>query len=378
MTRILTRIRFAAVIPALAFGMAVSLAHAQAKGEPIIIGQSAALTGAYEDLGKEFKRGAEAQFEAINQAGGVNGRPVSLTSLDDGGDGAKAKANTQKLIADGALALFGYTDTLTAQAALPLLADAKLAFIAPVSGADILREPVNRQVFNVRASFRDEAEEMIGQLTKRGINKIAVFYQNDVHGRAGLAAVETALQKRKLQIFLVATIDRNAPKIPTAIDSLSKSHAEAVVMIASPSASAAFIRGMKKAGSTMQFFNFSTVNANALARELGDEGRGVQIAQVVPFPYSDSTPLGREYLKRIGGTEKASFASFEGYIAARVLVEGLKKAGKKLSRESLVDALGGMAVIDLSGHRLGYTATDHGGSKLVELTIISGPNTFRR
>ena len=149
-------------------------------------------------------------------------------------------------------------------------------------------------------------------------------------------------------------------------------------MIASPVASAAFIRGMKKAGSTIQFCNFSTVNANALARELGDEGRGVQIAQVVPFPYSESTPLGREYLKRIGGAEKASFASFEGYIAARVLVEGLKKAGKKLSRESLVDALGGMATLDLSGYRLAYSATDHGGSKLVELTIISGTNTFRR
>ena len=378
MSRILARVRFAGLIHALLLGLAVGLAQAQSKGEPIVIGQSAALTGTYEDLGKEFKRGAEAQFEAVNQAGGINGRPITLTSLDDGGDGAKAKANTQKLIADGVLALFGYTDTLTAQAVLPLLPDAKLAFIAPVSGADILREPVNRQVFNIRASFRDEAEEMIGQLTKRGISKIAVFYQNDVHGRAGLAAVEAALQKRKLNIFLVATIDRNAPKIPTAVDSLSKSAAEAVVMIASPAASAAFIRGMKKAGSNMQFFNFSTVNANALARGLGDEGRGVQITQVVPFPYSDSTPLGREYLKRIGGTENASFASFEGYIAARVLVEGLKKAGKKLSRESLVDALGALTAIDLSGHKLAYSATDHGGSKLVELTIISGPNTFRR
>ena len=127
----------------------------------------------------------------------------------------------------------------------------------------------------------------------------------------------------------------------------------------------------------MQFWNFSTVDANVLARELGEEGKGVQIATVVPFPYSDSTPLGREYLKRIGGLGKASFSSFEGFIAARVLVEGMRKAGKKLSRESLVDALGAMSAIDLGGHRLGYTAIDHGGTKLVELTIITGANTFR-
>ncbi len=364
-------------IAALAFAASLS-AYAQAPANTIVIGQSASLTGPYEDQGKEMKRGAEALFEAVNQAGGVNGRPISLVSIDDAGDAAKAKANTQKLIADGALALFGYTDTVTAKAAMPLLTEGKLAFLGASTGADDLRDPVNKQIFSVRASFRDEAEEMIGQLAKRGISRIAVFYENDVHGRAGLAAVEASLQKRNLRIFLVATVDRNAPKIPSAVDNLSKSTAEAVIMIAPPATSAAFVRGMKKAGSMAQFWNFSTVGANALSRELGDEGRGVQITQVVPYPYSDSTPLGREYLKRIGGPEKASFASFEGYIAARVLVEGLKKAGKKLSRESLVDALGSLSAVDLSGHRIAYTPTDHGGSKLVELTIISGANTFRR
>ncbi len=363
---------------ALLAAAALSLLSLQAQAQPIVIGQSAALSGPYENSGKEFKRGAEIAFEAVNQAGGVAGRQISLVSLDDGGDAGKAKANTQKLIADGALALFGYSDTITAQAAIPLLTEGKLALFGSATGADSLREPVIKQVFNVRASFRDEAEEMVSQLSKRSVTKIAVFYQNDAHGRAGLAAVEAALQKRNLRIFLVATIDRNNPKIPSAVDGLSKSAAEAVIISAPPVAAANFIKGMKKAGSATQLWNFSTVDANTLARELGDEGKGIQISQVVPFPYSDSTPLGREYLKRIGGIDKASFASFEGYIAAKVLVEGLKKAGKKVSRESLVDTLASMGPVDLSGHRIAYSATDHGGTKLVELTIISGANTFRR
>lgn len=346
--------------------------------DTILIGQSAALSGPAEQLGKEMKSGAEAYFEAVNKNGGINGRKIKLVSLDDGYEPDKAAANTKKLITETkVLALFGYVGTPTSNAALPIFTEAKVPFIGAFTGAQSLREPFNRYIFNVRASYFDETEQIVAHLVLQGITKIAVFYQNDAYGKAGLAGVERAMKKRMLEIVETGTVERNTTDVTAAVSKLAKSGASAVVMISAYRSCAAFIKAMRLAGGLQQFWNVSFVGSKALARELGEEGRGVQISQVVPFPWSDVTPVVRDYQKQIGTPDKYSFTSLEGYLAAKVLVEGLRRAGKTPTRESLVDALAGMGRTDLGGFTVTYTPTYHNGSDFIDLTIISRAGTFK-
>ena len=346
--------------------------------DTILIGQSAALSGPALELGKEMKSGAEAYFDVINKSGGINGRKIKLVSIDDGYEPEKAAANTKKLINDDkVLALFGYVGTPTSNASLPIFTEAKVPFIGAFTGAQSLREPFNRYVFNVRGSYFDETEQIVGHLVQQGIKKIAVFYQNDAYGKAGLAGVERAMKKRMLEIAVTATVERNTTDVSAAVATLSKSRTDAVIMISAYKSCAAFIKSMKLAGALQQFWNVSFVGSKALSNELGEDGRGVQISQVVPFPWSDVTPIVREYQKRIGDRELYSFTSLEGYIAAKVLVEGLKRAGKNPTRESLVDGLASMGKVDLGGFTVNYTPTNHNGSSYVDLTIIARGGTFK-
>ena len=346
--------------------------------DTILIGQSAALSGPAEQLGKEMQAGAMAYFDAVNQSGGINGRKIKLLSLDDGYEPEKAAANTKKLITeDKILALFGYVGTPTSNAALPIFTQAKVPFIGAFTGAQSLREPFNRYVFNVRASYFDETEAIVQHLVQSGAKRIAVFYQNDAYGKAGLAGVERAMKKRNLAITSLATVERNTVDVANAVQSMSKDNPTAIIMISAYKSCAAFIKAMQAANAFPQFWNVSFVGAKALAKELGEDGRGVQISQVVPFPSSDVTPLVREYQKRIGGADKYSFTSLEGYIAAKVLVEGLRRAGKNPTRESLVDGLASMGKVDLGGFTVNYSPTNHNGSSFIDLTIISGGGKFR-
>jgi len=369
--------KFAALV-ACAMTLPASQAFAQATGD-IVIGQSAALTGPADEMGKEFKAGAEAYFNVVNQAGGVNGRKIKFVSLDDAGDAEKGKANTNKLITEeNALALFGFSGEHAIKALLPIVEKAKIPFIAAASGDQNLRDPFNRYFFNIRASYMEETDRMIDQYVRRGVTKIAMFYQNDPYGRAGLAGVDKAMRERKLAIHLFGSVDRNSVNVTSAAQSIHKAGSQAVVIATSARTAAAFIKEMKKLGSSAQYFVLSAAGAKTLAQQLGDDGRGVAVSQVVPLPTSEGEPLGREYVKSIGGVANASFASLEGYIGARVLVEGLKKAGKTPTRESLVDALEKLGTIDLSGFKVKFGPGNHNGSTLVELTVIGAQGLYRR
>lgn len=367
-----TAVVLAVICTASAFAQGVS-------SDTILIGQSAALSGPAEALGKEMKAGAEAYFNAVNKAGGVNGRKIKLVSLDDGYEPDRAKANTEQLInKDGVLALFGYVGTPTSNAALPLFTKAKVPFVGAFTGAQSLRDPFNRYIFNVRASYFDETEEIVRHLTSLGVKKIAVFYQNDGYGQAGLAGVERAMKKRNLEIIGKATVERNTTDVSKAVAELAKLNAGAIIQISAYKSCAAFITAMQKAGQFPLFWNVSFVGSKALSAELGDAGRGVHISQVVPFPWANEVPVVREYQQRIGGEGDISFTSLEGYLAAKVLVEGLKKAGKNVNRESLVDALAGLGQVDLGGFNVRYSPTNHNGSTYVDLTIIGRDGKFRR
>lgn len=369
----------------LLFGSAVILGWTvwgvQAQGvtsDTVLIGQSAALSGPAQALGMEMKAGAEAYLEQINKAGGIHGRKIKLISLDDGYEPERAKANTKELIEEKKVfALFGYVGTSASNAALPLFTEAKVPFIGAFTGAQSLREPYNRYIFNVRASYFDETEAIVDHLTRLGVDRIAVFYQNDAYGQAGLTGVERAMAKRNLTIAGKATVERNTTNVTVAVQTLSKLNVQAIVMISAYKSCAAFIREMKRAKSLPLFWNVSFVGSKALASELGDDGQGTHISQVVPFPWNGGIPIVNQYQKAMGSEANYSFTSLEGYLAAKVLVEGIERAGKNLTRESFVDAMQKMGKVNFGGFTVSYTPNNHNGSSFVDLTIISKGGKFK-
>ena len=342
----------------------------------ITIGQSAAFTGPAQSLGLEMRTGIEVYLNHVNKQRGVNGRKLVLKTLDDGYEADKAAANTKKLIEEEKVfALLGYVGTPTSNAALPIFTAAKVPFVGPFTGAESLRQPVNRYIFNVRASYFQETEKIVEQLTSLGMKKIAVFYQNDAYGKAGLTGVEQAMKRRNLSIATTGTVERNTVAVADAVKNISKVEPQAVIMISAYKSCAAFIKAMKQASSNPQFMNVSFVGSKTLADELKEDGRGVGISQVVPFPWSAGTPVVKEYQKLMteAGNKEFNFSSLEGFMAAKVMVEGLKRAGKDITREKFVSAMESLKDFDIGGFRVTYAADDHSGSKFVDLTVI-GPN----
>jgi ABC-type branched-subunit amino acid transport system substrate-binding protein len=361
-------------------GLRPALAQDGVTPSRILIGQSAAFSGPASELGTEMRAGAMAYFDQINRKGGVHGRRIEVATIDDGYEPDRAAANTKKLIADGVFLLFGYVGTPTSNAAKPIFTEAQVPFVGPFTGAESLRTPVNRYIFNVRASYFAETDKIVEQLVNLGMTRIAVFYQNDAYGQAGLAGVERAVKKRNLAIAVTGTVERNTIDVATAVKAIAKTEPQAVVMVSAYKSCAAFIKEMKKAGSNPQFINVSFVGSRALANELGDTGRGVGITQVVPFPWNVGVPVVKEYqrdLTAATGKSEYSFTSLEGYIAAKVLVEGLRRAGKDLTRERFVQTMENFSY-DTGGFIVNYAPNDRTGSHFVELTVITKEGKFLR
>ena len=347
----------------------------------ILIGESAAFTGPAQALGTDMRAGALAYFEAVNAAGGVNGRRIELRSLDDGYEPERAAANTKKLIDDGVFLLFGYVGTPTSNASKPIFTAARVPFVGAFTGAESLRSPLNRYIFNVRASYYDETERIVGQLAGQTLDRIAVFYQNDDYGKAGLAGVERALQKRNLKIAATGTVERNTVDVDAAVKAIGGASPQAVVMISAYKSCAAFIKSMRAAGYNPQFMNVSFVGSKALAGEAGPAGRGVGVSQVVPFPWNLGTPIVKEYQQLFSAStkkEEYSFTTLEGFIAAKVLVEGLRRTGADLTRERFITAMESIRDLDLGGFWVTFTPASHNGSKFVELTVIGKDERYLR
>jgi branched-chain amino acid transport system substrate-binding protein len=379
----LFRRRFLAASAAF-FGLASVRATAADNGvgpKEIVIGQFAALTGPAAQLGKRMQVGIMAHFNAVNAAGGVHGRTLKLVSRDDGYEPERAIAAVKGLInEDKVFALVGSVGTPTTLAAVPAINEEKIPLIGPFTGAQGLREPFNRNIFHVRASYFDETERIVQHLTTLGISKIAVFYQNDSYGKAGLDGVTRALTKRKLQPAAIATVERNSVEVAPALETLLKASPEAIVQISAYKSCAALIKQARTKAYGGQFFNVSFVGSKALADELGPVGSGVTISQVVPFPYIGSAAVVREYQKRMAEAKEPDFdfSSLEGFLAAKILVEGLKRAGRNPTREGLVNALETLREFDLGGFIVNYSPTSHEGSRFTDLTIIGKGGKFIR
>ena len=362
--------------------LAATAAHAQSTGvtpTTIVLGQSAAFTGPAAQLGIQMNVGLKAYFDHINAQGGIAGRRIELKTRDDKYEATLCAENTRKLIEeDGVFALIGYVGTPTSAAAVPIFTAAKVPFFGPFTGAELLRDPFNRYIFNVRASYYDETERIVEQLVSTGVKNIAVFYQNDSYGQAGLKGVERAMQKRSMKIAAAGTVERNTIGVAEAVQRIGGAQPDAVVMVSAYTSITAFVREMKKAGYVGQFHNVSFVGSKALADSLGDEGHGVAISQVVPFPWSPVTPVVREYhaVLKAAGIKDYNFSSLEGYLVAKAFTEGLRRAGRDLSRERFVGALEGMTDVDLGGFTVRFGPASHNGSQYVDLTIISRSGKF--
>lgn len=349
--------------------------------KPLVLGQSAATTGPAAQLGLQMNHGARLYFDAVNAQGGVNGRPIELRLLDDGYEPERCKANTEQFISKDVFALFGYVGTPTALAALPLVNQAKLPFFGPFTGAQALREPMSHQVFHVRASYYDETALIVRQLTELGLKKIAVFRQDDSYGQAGLDGVQRALALQGLEPVAIGLVKRNTVDVAAAVAGIVAKRPDAVVQISAYKSCAAFVREARKAGYGGSFYNVSFVGTQALLDELGTEAKGVMVTQVMPHPFSTTHGLSRDYLaalQRAGGTAKPNYSSMEGYVAARVFVEGLKRAGRNPGREDLIRGLEGLERLDLGGFHIGFGPRSHVASQFVELTMLTADGRVKR
>lgn len=357
----------------------LSSAESGVTASTVLLGQSAPLTGPAAALGIEMRTGAKVYFDYVNSKGGVYGRKIELRSLDDGYEPARTVPNTKKLIdEDKVFALFGYVGTPTSVAALPVFTQAKVPFFGAFTGAEVLRDPFNPYIFNVRASYYDETEKIVEQLVSTGAKNIAVFYQNDAYGQAGLKGVQRAMAKRNLKISATGTVERNTIAVAPAVKTILAVQPDAVIMISAYTSCGEFIREMKKAGSAAQFYNVSFVGSQALADNLGKEGVGVAISQVMPFPWAPSVPVIKEYQELMlkAGQKEFTFTTVEGFIAAKIFVEGLKRAGKDLNREKFIAALETMGDVDVGGYFVSFSPKNHNGSHFVDLTIIARDGKF--
>ena len=377
----MNKLTHGAAVLALGVALSASAADPGVTSKTILIGQSAAFSGPAMELGTEMRAGAMAYFQSVNAAGGVNGRQIELRSLDDGYEPNRAAANTKQLIDDGVFLLFGYVGTPTSNASKPIFTAARVPFVGPFTGAESLRNPLNRYIFNVRASYFDETDKIVGQMTGQTLDRIAVFYQNDDYGKAGLAGVQRAMDKRGLKIIATGTVERNTVDVAAAVKEIAKVEPQAVIMISAYKSCAAFIKAMRAAGSNPQFMNVSFVGSKALAQETGPAGRGVGISQVVPFPWNFAAPVVKDYQQLLEASTKKqefSFTSLEGFLAAKVLVEGLRRAGNDLTRERFIAAMETMRDYDLGGYWVTFSPSSHNGSKFVELTVIGKDQRFLR
>jgi ABC-type branched-subunit amino acid transport system substrate-binding protein len=340
----------------------------------ILLGMSSPFSGPNGGYGAALRVGVEAALAEANGRGGVNGRQVRLTALDDGYETERTVANTRKLIEeDKVFALISYYGSSPTTAAMEVFGNAGVPLVGTISGAGTLREPVNRYMFNLRASYGDETATTVNHLVGIGITNVAVFYQDDGFGKSGLEGVVKTLAKHGLEPSATAAIARNDTDATAAVKTIAAANPQAVVMVTLVKPTAAFVKAMQATGQRPQFVTLSPIGAELLVEEMGaPAARGIGITQVMPYPWNDALPLVRDYKKAIARVDKdaqPNYYGLEGYVAGRVMLEGLRRIQGDPTREKLVAALE-QGPIDLKGFGVNYTPADHFGSHFVELTIL--------
>jgi branched-chain amino acid transport system substrate-binding protein len=355
-------------------------ALAAAAREDIVIGQVAPLTGTIAGTGDEYVAGGAAYFAHINAQGGIYGRKIRVVVKDDSYKPDQTLALTRQLLAeDKPLALFGFVGTgnVLALTRNKVLEEAGIPLLAPYTGAQDLREPMNPHIFHIRASYTDETARMVEHLHTIGLRKFAVMYQDDPFGKSGLAGAESALEKLGLKAVGKGGYDRTKPEeVDAAVAAIAPTEPDAIIMVSVNRASAAFIKKMREKGSKARLFSISVVNFKELLKNAGEDmARGIGISQVMPSPYSALVPVAREFqalMKKHQPEKVVSYASMESFIAAKILVEAIRRAGGNPTRDKVMAQLEKMNSYDVGGFKVSFSPGNRVGSRFVEVTVI-GP-----
>jgi branched-chain amino acid transport system substrate-binding protein len=342
--------------------------------DSITLGQSTALTGPLGDLGQEVLKGAKVYFEALNARGGVNGRSIKLVSKDDAYDSQKTLDNINSLITENAtFALFGTFGTPNNEALIPVAQKAGLPVLMPYSGAPSIRSKTSAGVFNLRASYADEVNRLVEHLSTLGIQKISIAYQNNAFGKEVMTAANQAMERRKLKPLLAVSVENTGSDAAPAAEKIVASGPEAVLLALAGKPAIDVIKNISQRRRGMQMYALSVLATPANLRALSPDGTGVTIAQVVPYPSNATLPLVREYQQAMtaAGFTEFSHLSLEGYINAKVVAEGLRRAGSSPTRASLVAALDAMRGYNLGGMEVAFGQGASSGSRFIELTMIN-------
>ena len=357
-----------AVVPAFAL-------PAQGNESPIVVGQSCDLSGPTASRTKEYVKGVDAYIAHVNAQGGINGRPIKLVRYDDGFSPAKGLENAKRLAEqDGAMLFFGMGSAPVTAAVLPYADEKSIPVFGSLSGADSLRQP-NPMLFHIRASFGEEIDRLTAFLSNVGMKRIAAIAADLPIGNDGAAALEVAAKKNGMEVVKIARIGNDMKNLDAEAAALARIAPQAVLVLAPAGPAVKFVEALKKHQVNSQLLGVSVMSSTALYKALGPQVEGMLLTQTVPFPWNARLGIVRDYQKRMAEAQVAvSFDSMDGYVSARLLVEGLKAAGPNISRKSFIAALEGMQLKDVDGMSVSFARGSRSLVRLVDVSMISRDN----
>ena len=361
------------------FGL-VHATSSYAQKAALVLGQTADFSGPQSVAVKETTAGATAYFNKINAEGGIRGRKIELRSLDDGFDPARSVENIKTLANDKSLSAFILSrGTANAEAMLPVLLELKIPLLGPVGGSQKMHFPPNRYLFNLRTQTQTEVAKAIGQLSAQGVTRLAVVYTDDAFGNDAVQGFDKVMADRNLKPVARLSIERGSVDVTQAVDRLAATNPQATLGICIAKACAALVKTMRSKGVTSQFVSLANTSSSGYVKDLGSVGRGVIVTQLFPYPASRVSALAQE-LRDLAVSSKftPSYAAMEGMIAAKVMVEALKRAGDNPTPEKIVVALESFKNYDFGGFSVNFGPGNRTGSEFVDLSIINKDGTFTR
>jgi ABC-type branched-subunit amino acid transport system substrate-binding protein len=368
------RCRALCLLTALTTG--ASMAQAQ-----LVVGKTSGFTGAVASGVKENTEGAKLYFDFVNSQGGINGQRIELVSLDDKFDPKLAAENAKKLIVErNVIALFMNRGTPHTEALRPLLDEYKVPLVAPSTGAMVLHKPVHPWIFNVRATYQREASKAVTHMTTIGMTRIALVHVDDSFGADCATGAQEGFEKARLQPLFIEKFDRAKPDFTTIVQKTKTADAQAVFLIGSAGAVADGTKLIRAAGSRAQIVTVSNNASGGFIKQMGEYARGTIVTQVFPYERSLSAPIVKEAndLAAKANVGEVTPAMLEGFAGAKVLVEGLRRAGPQPTRIKLQQALEGFRKVDIGGLEVTYGPADHTGLEYADLSIINAEGKFRR